>query len=92
MKLSELHFLKEVVLVHKQVFPTKEFAKQKQYDTFKELILDRIGLIEGIEMKKQKYLEDINHYVERLETKFKVVLIDKGEPLSEKPAEGLIPA
>ena len=92
MKLSELYALKEATLTHNQVYPTKEFSKQQQYRTLKELILERIGLIEGIEMKKQKYLEDINTYIKRLKEKLEINLMPAENLV--KPSEanrGLIP-
>ena|SRR3990167_7431585 len=86
MKLSELHALKEATLAHNQIYPTKEFSKQQQYKSLKDLILERIGLIEGIEIKKQKYLEDINTYLKRLKEKFEINLMPEEEPV--KPSEG----
>lgn len=89
MKLGDLIRLKEIVLAHKKSYLTKEQGKKLWYENYKKEILHRIALIEELDIKRYKYLNDINEYLTGTKKKLGIEFFPPEIP--EKPEEAIPP-
>lgn len=86
MQLNRIGDLKERVLAHKKLYPTKHRGKRFEYAALKDNILDRVQKLEDMDRKKMKYLRDIDEYLAKLKKRLDIDIWADPDKKPEKPA------